>query len=90
VVIVGVGAEDFSSMKFLDDIETTRDIVQFMEFNQCQANWHQLTKATLGEIPQQLVSYFLSHDIQPYPAITASEEDIVVEKQEVEIDLCIP
>jgi hypothetical protein len=89
VVIVGVGTEDFSSMKFLDDIETTRDIVQFVEFNQCQAYWHQLAKATLGEIPQQLVSYFLSHDIQPYPAITASEEDIVVEKQEEEIDLCI-
>jgi len=65
VVIVGVGNADFSAMQFLDDLKGPRDICQFVKFNAHAHSKQSLTSATLEEIPEQLVSYFQSKNIQP-------------------------
>merc|ERR1712165_475336 len=81
VIIVGVGPADFSAMEFLDDVaETSRkpDVVQFVDFNKHKHSYNDLTHATLQELPDQLVSYFQRHGIDPLPPVEVEEEDIVV------------
>ena len=66
IIIVGVGRADFSSMEALDGdggrirnsqgIPAARDIVQFVEFNQCIARGN-LAEQVLKEVPQQVCSY---------------------------------
>ncbi len=78
VVIVGVGNADFSSMNALDcdggllrDSMGTaaRDVVQFVPYNATIAGKPNpndaLAKATLGEIPVQMISYFKGAGISP-------------------------
>lgn len=91
VVIVGIGHADFSSMQFLDDASAPgkRDIAQFVEFHKHSLSGVDLTTATLQEIPEQLVGYFQSHGIPPLPPIERSDEEIVVEPEEEEIDLSL-
>lgn len=45
-----------------------RDIVQFVPFNEFKENPMMLAKATLEEIPGQLVDFFLKRNIRPKPA----------------------
>ena len=62
VIIIGVGSADFSSMEELDGDEgplrdnrgrsISRDIVQFVEFNQALARGN-LAEQVLKEIPNQ-------------------------------------
>lgn len=93
IVIVGIGNADFSAMQFLDDFEQrsgmNRDIVQFVEFNAHQFDKTSLTRATLEEIPDQLVQFFYQRGIMPQPERNFSESKIVVEdyNEEVDIDL---
>jgi len=92
IVIVGVGNADFSSMRFLDDHSQppgTPDIAQFVQFNEHCRNSDDLSAATLHEIPTQLVSYFQRNGIQPLPAISREDEDIVVDMEEEDIDLSL-
>jgi len=91
IVIVGVGDADFTSMEFLDDANKTgqRDIAQFVQFNKHRTSGVDLTSVTLREIPGQVVDYFQSKNIQPLPAVVATEEDIIVEEAEEEIDLSL-
>eukprot|EP00977_Amphora_coffeiformis_P010848 scaffold2541_cov175-Amphora_coffeaeformis.AAC.4 len=92
IVIVGVGEEDFSDMKFLDDAPEKfgRDMVQFVEFNKYSENSSALTSHTLHEIPEQLVSYFQGRGSGPLPPVEVEEEEIVVEsEEEEEIDLSL-
>merc|ERR1712038_618326 len=92
VIIVGVGPADFSAMEFLDDVaETSRkpDVVQFVDFNKHKHSYNDLTHATLQELPDQLVSYFQRHGIDPLPPVEVEEEDIVVGAAEEEIDLTL-
>ncbi len=89
VVIVGVGNEDFSSMRYLDDNVPGRDIVQFVEFNRNSQHSEQLTKATLDEIPNQLVSFFQSRNIAPLPPLSRTDSQISVQNQDQEIDLSL-
>ena len=92
IVIVGVGNADFSSMRFLDDHSQppgTPDIAQFVQFNEHCRNSDDLSAATLHEIPTQLVSYFQRNGIQPLPAISRDDEDIVVDMEEEDIDLSL-
>jgi Copine len=92
IVIVGVGNADFSSMMFLDDHSQppgTPDIAQFVKFNDhCQSS-ADLTSETLHEIPTQLVNYFQRNGIQPLPPIVRSDDDIVVDVEDEEIDLSL-
>eukprot|EP00743_Colponemidia_sp_Colp-15_P008945 GILK01009761.1.p1 GENE.GILK01009761.1~~GILK01009761.1.p1 ORF type:complete len:735 (+),score=145.25 GILK01009761.1:27-2231(+) len=79
IIIVGVGAEDFSLMERLDaDTEPLyspklgkymeRDIVQFVPFrNFANKPLQELAKEVLYEVPGQLVSFFSSKNIQPNP-----------------------
>lgn len=69
VVIVGVGNADFSAMQFLDDLKVPRDICQFVEFDAHKHSKQSLTSATLEEIPEQLVTYFQSKNMQPLQRI---------------------
>ncbi|KAJ3119620.1 hypothetical protein HK101_007163 [Irineochytrium annulatum] len=67
IVIVGVGREDFSSMRVLDGDEhrvTTpdgrvaeRDCVQFVAFAECEGDPFRLAAETLAEIPTQFMDY---------------------------------
>ncbi|KAL7506970.1 hypothetical protein ACHAXN_004180 [Cyclotella atomus] len=94
IVIVGIGNADFSAMQFLDDFETShsfnRDIVQFVEFRHHEHDKMSLTRATLDEIPEQLVQFFHARGIMPRPDTNFSTSKIVVEdvnQHEEEIDL---
>jgi len=93
IVIVGIGNADFSAMQFLDDFEKrtsmNRDIVQFVQFNRHEHNKTSLTRATLEEIPDQLVQFFYQRGIMPQPDKAFSTSKIVVDdyNEEADIDL---
>ena len=93
IVIVGIGNADFSAMQFLDDFEKrsgmNRDIVQFVQFNAHEHNKTSLTRATLEEIPDQLVEFFYQRGIMPQPDTQFSTSKIVVDdyNEEADIDL---
>ncbi|XP_056660575.1 copine-9 isoform X2 [Monodelphis domestica] len=87
IIIVGVGPAMFEAMEELDgdDVRVSsrgryaeRDIVQFVPFrdyidrsgNQV-LSMARLAKDVLAEIPEQLLSYMRTHDIQPRPAPNA-------------------
>ena len=93
IVIVGIGNADFSAMQFLDDFEkrsdpNLRDIVQFVEFRRHEHNKTSLTRATLEEIPDQLVQFFYQRGIMPQKE-QWSMSKIVAEdyNEEADIDL---
>ena len=72
VIIVGVGDEDFEAMRYLDNSangKLNRDIVKFVNFNKHAHSSQSLTRATLAEIPEQLVGYFQRQNIEPLPAV---------------------
>ncbi|XP_027719839.1 copine-9 isoform X2 [Vombatus ursinus] len=88
IIIVGVGPAMFEAMEELDgdDVRVSsrgryaeRDIVQFVPFrdyidrsgNQV-LSMARLAKDVLAEIPEQLLSYMRTHDIQPRPAPNAN------------------
>ena len=95
IVIVGIGNADFSAMQFLDDFQMQegggRDICQFVEFSRHASNKISLTQATLDEIPDQLVDYFVSRGIKPLPPITGSKVNVFEEEynEEEDIDLSL-
>lgn len=90
IVIVGIGNADFSAMKFLDDFETrsgvNRDIVQFVQFSAHEFDKTSLTRATLEEIPDQLVQFFYSRGIMPQHS-RFSTSKIIVEDYDEETDI---
>ncbi|XP_043921215.1 copine-3-like [Protopterus annectens] len=76
IIIVGVGAADFSAMEFLDGDNgvlrsptgevAIRDIVQFVPFRKFQnAPKEALAQSVLAEVPQQVVSYFNTMKLHP-------------------------
>lgn len=69
IVIIGVGAEDFSAMKELDgdDQDQERDIVQFVNFRQVRGAPEVLQSQVLEEIPTQFLQYMQKHRIRPNP-----------------------
>ena len=95
IVIVGVGNADFSAMQFLDDFETrsgvNRDIVQFVELRRHEHNKTSLTRATLEEIPDQLVQFFYTRGIMPHVDTAFSSSKIAVDdyNEEADIDLSL-
>lgn len=94
VVIIGVGNANFSAMQFLDDFMTNthaRDIVQFVQFSKHAHDRSSLTAATLEEIPEQLVKYFTSRNIQPLPMMSSSQLNITPDpyNEETDIDLSL-
>jgi len=84
IVIVGVGNADFSTMEYLDGddlilksstgAKSTRDIVQFVPFNECRNDGALLAKKTLAEIPGQLVQFFTKLNIKPNPPLAAPSD----------------
>jgi hypothetical protein len=93
MVIVGIGNADFSAMQFLDDFEKregmSRDIVQFVQFNKHAHDKTSLTRATLEEIPDQLVQFFVKRGVMPQAQQQFSVSNISVEdySEEADIDL---
>eukprot|EP00768_Dysnectes_brevis_P007744 gnl/Dysnectes_brevis/665_a733_2007.p1 GENE.gnl/Dysnectes_brevis/665_a733_2007~~gnl/Dysnectes_brevis/665_a733_2007.p1 ORF type:complete len:537 (+),score=166.02 gnl/Dysnectes_brevis/665_a733_2007:34-1644(+) len=79
VVIVGVGAADFSSMDRLDADEARLvsplepavrqgfDNVQFVPFRANAHSPHMLAAQTLAELPEQLETYARLHGLRPAP-----------------------
>lgn len=79
IIIIGVGNEDFSTMKFLDGDDelkklakggqTVRDLVQFVAYNEYQGDVQKLAQEVLEELPSQLVNYKLLMGKKPNPPI---------------------
>ncbi|KAL5566184.1 hypothetical protein UlMin_029348 [Ulmus minor] len=76
ILIVGVGAADFTQMEILDAdnglrLESstgrvaTRDIVQFVPMREVQSGQKSVAEALLEELPAQFLSYMRSRDIKP-------------------------
>uniref|UniRef100_A0A8C3G8W0 Copine-3 n=1 Tax=Cyclopterus lumpus TaxID=8103 RepID=A0A8C3G8W0_CYCLU len=75
IIIVGVGGADFSEMEFLDSDDkllrsprgdvASRDIVQFVPFRDFQGNSVALAQSVLAELPDQVASFFNSHNVKP-------------------------
>lgn len=95
IVIVGVGNANFRVMQDLDDFlggagGSGRDIVQFVEFSNHSTNRSSLTRATLEEIPDQVVDYFTSRGIKPLPPISGSQFSLQAEEcTDEDIDLTV-
>lgn len=91
IVIVGIGSADFSAMQFLDDFERRsgmqRDIVQFVQFSKHEFDKTSLTRATLDEIPDQLVQFFVSRGIMPQANTDFSASRIAVDDYDEEVDI---
>jgi len=90
VVIIGVGNADFGAMRFLDDFQApppARDIAQFVQFNKHAHNKSSLTAATLEEVPDQLVNYFTSRNIQPIPMMSVSHLNVTPDPYDEETDI---
>ncbi|KNA15042.1 hypothetical protein SOVF_101810 [Spinacia oleracea] len=76
ILIVGVGAADFTQMEILDADKghrlesstgriATRDIVQFVPMRDVQVGQKPMVEALLEELPGQFLSYMRSRDIKP-------------------------
>lgn len=75
IIIVGVGAADFSAMEFLDSDDkllrsptgaiASRDIVQFVPFRDFQGSSVALAQSVLAELPDQVASFFNSYKLKP-------------------------
>ena len=76
IIVVGVGNENFSMMKFLDADESplysktfrmvpTRDIVQFVPFREFNRHPYELAKEVLQEIPKQVTEFMNLKQIIP-------------------------
>ena len=91
LIIVGVGNEDFSGMRFLDDLNKPgyRDMADFINFNAHSQNPAELTSATLQEIPRHVVEFFQGRGIEPKLEEFVDEAEIMVEEEEEEIDLSL-
>lgn len=83
IIIVGIGGADFSNMEQLDgdDVRLSymgkkaeRDIVQFVPLDEFKdRSVSALAEEVLREVPEQLVSYFVSKDIQPKAKVEPNE-----------------
>ena len=76
IIIIGVGSADFTKMEQLDgdtnpifshkhDKYATRDIVQFVPFNQYKDDYNGLVKEVLHELPKQMTDYFQGKNVTP-------------------------
>jgi len=67
IIVIGIGNADFKKLQFLDDFAKgdTRDICQFVDFETHKHSKTSLTRATMEEVPVQLVEYFTSNEIYP-------------------------
>ena len=85
IIIVGVGDADFGQMVELDSDDVimrnsrgqpaTRDIVQFVEFNDFKSgDISLLAEEVLSEVPDQIVGYMLSKNIMPDPIPFMSQQ----------------
>lgn len=78
IIIIGVGSANFSGMEALDcdgkllsggGKTSSRDIVQFVEYNKFAAQGAQVLAAqVLAEVPGQCLSYYAAKNILPKPA----------------------
>jgi hypothetical protein len=68
IIIVGIGNANFENMNTLDGdnglynssgVKASRDIVQFVPFNQVQMNSDLLAQELLAELPSQVVQYMV-------------------------------
>ncbi|GAX24436.1 hypothetical protein FisN_4Lh573 [Fistulifera solaris] len=91
VVIVGIGGADFSAMKFLDEFQESvaggRDICTFVEFSCFVDNRSALSKATLCQIPKQLVDYFYGKGILPFFSTEGGSNYAASDPDDCDIDL---
>ena len=90
IIIVGVGGANFDAMDTLDADQRplysdaykkymARDIVQFVPYEDFRNDPYKLAKEVLGELPGQVVDYFMSRGITPQPA--KAEQRAILEQQ---------
>lgn len=99
IIIVGIGKENFEDMKILDDDngklmdedgnKPSRDIIQFVEFNQYKnKELGALAEEVLKEMPNQVCSFMQSRNIQPevnindHQSVSNEDEDMYYPQQD--------
>ena len=74
VIIIGIGNADFTNMNILDADDaplsndkqkSSRDLVQFVPFNNYRNDPIKLAEEVLEEIPRQIVEYYQHQNISP-------------------------
>lgn len=74
IIIVGLGDNDFSQMVQLDGDQypllnsrgkKVRDVVQFVDYNQCQDSKVSLAVNILQEIPDQILNFYNENKVYP-------------------------
>ena len=75
VIIIGVGNDNFDTMKILDadenplidskGVKAARDLVQFVPFLKYESNPKLLANEVLAEIPKQLMEYYEQNNLDP-------------------------
>jgi len=75
IIIIGIGNSDFANMAVLDadefDLvdsngrEASRDIVQFVKYNDYSGNIAMLAEQVLCEVPDQMVTYMMENGKKP-------------------------
>jgi len=91
IIVVGIGEADFGPMhqidEFLDTKQSTRDIIHFLEFRQYQHDKRALVQATLEELPEQVVDYYIEKGIQPLPMANPNQFNIVPDAYDEDADV---
>jgi hypothetical protein len=94
VVIIGVGNCDFSAIEKLCGGETksrlkdsrgipiAREIVSFVSFKQFDGNASEVIFQALKDIPEQVVTYFVTNGIKPYPQVPSPDFDQIVMRRQ--------
>ena len=77
---------EFAALKFVDEftVQGAADICQFIEFEMYKRNTNALTRATLEEIPEQMIAYFMERNIYPNSDFEEMETPFIEEADMIE------
>ncbi len=81
---------EFAALKFVDEftVQGASDICQFIEFEMYKRNTKALIRATLEEIPEQMIDYFMERSIYPNSDFEEMESPFIEEADVIEGSVC--
>lgn len=90
IIIVGIGRSEFAALKFVDEftVQGAADICQFIEFEMYKRNTKALIRATLEEIPEQIINFFMEKNIYPNSDFEEMETPFIEEPDAIEGSVC--
>ena len=66
-ILTGQGDES-GKLRYSNGVPITREVVNFVTFNEFQGNASQCVVEALREVPEQFVQYFINSGAKPLPA----------------------